>query len=53
VTFHAGAVVALIGSTLLMVAGAALSRNERAYRTTVVVGLALVGIGVAMWWPVS
>lgn len=49
--FTPGAVVALIGCTLLMVAGSALSRSERAYRTTVAVGLALVGIGLVMWWP--
>ena len=45
-----GPVLALIGSTVLM-ATPALSRSGRAYRVAVAAGLALVVVGLAVWWP--
>lgn len=45
-----GAVLALIGATVLM-ATPALSRSDRAYRVAVAVGLVLVAVGLAIWWP--
>ena len=44
-----GAVLALVGATVLMVTPAL--RTERAYRTAATVGLVLVAVGLAVWWP--
>lgn len=45
------ATVALVGATMLMATPALTS--ERAYRATVAVGLVLVAVGLALWWPVA
>lgn len=45
------ATVALVGATMLMATPAL--TTERAYRVAVAVGLVLVALGLALWWPAS
>lgn len=44
-----GAVLALIGCTALVSTPAL--RTDRAYRVATTVGLVLVVVGLAIWWP--